>query len=268
MNAIRVKHFSQYLTPVWAAEALVERHFSHLGSSDLVIEPSCGRGSFLQAIPAHVPAIGVDIDPSMVASARELTGREIILGDFAAVPLDVEPTVIVGNPPFKMATVDQMLDRAHALLPMGGQVGFILPAFAFQTARRVADYADRWSLFQEMIPRNLFPELECPLVFAIFSKDRFRKLVGFALYREMADVQGMPKEYREEINAGSGPVWLNVARAAVARLGGECSLEDVYGEVEGKRPTRTKFWREQLRKVLRHHTDVFTPVGRGRYALV
>lgn len=101
MSHSRKVLLSQYLTPVWAAEALVERHFPNLGSKDFVIEPSVGGGAFLQAIPSSVPAIGIDICPSMVELARENTKREIILGDFASVPLDVAPTTILGNPPFK-----------------------------------------------------------------------------------------------------------------------------------------------------------------------
>lgn len=203
----------------------------------------------------------------MVEAARANTGREVILGDFASVPLNIEPTVVLGNPPFNLVTVDRILNRAHTMLPMGGRVGFILPTYAFQTASRVTDYAKRWSMYQEMIPRNLFPGSEYPLVFAIFSKDRFRRLVGFALYREASDIQQLPKEYRDTLQAGGGPVWLNTVRKAIGNLGGEADLPSIYGEIEGRRPTRTKFWREQIRKVLRQHADVFKPVSCGRYAL-
>ena len=36
----------QYMTPDWAAEALVARYFADLTSADQVLEPSCGRGAF------------------------------------------------------------------------------------------------------------------------------------------------------------------------------------------------------------------------------
>lgn len=67
----------QWFTPAWLAEALVERHFSRLDAADLVLEPTCGAGAFLRAIPAHVPAIGVEIDPALAAAARA-TGREVL----------------------------------------------------------------------------------------------------------------------------------------------------------------------------------------------
>lgn len=262
-----VKQLGQYPTPVWVAEALIERHFADLDSRDCVIEPSCGPGAFLAAIPAEVPAIGVEIDARIAQEAVRNTGRTVLVGDFRTIQLDVHPTLILGNPPFNMKTVDGFLDRSHALLPEGGRVGLILPAYAFQTSSRVAGYADKWSLMQEMIPRNIYPGLSLPLVFAMFSKDRRRTLVGFALYREATDVQGLPSQYREALSKGAGPVWREVVGAALRALGGEASVKDLYGEISGNRPTQTKFWQEKVRQTLRRYSDHFAPVSLGRYRL-
>lgn len=261
------KRLGQYPTPLWVAEALVERYFSDLDAGDCVVESGCGPGAFLRALPAHVNAIGVDIDPMMAAMARRETGRQVIVGDFATVPLNVRPTAIIGNPPFKMAVIDRFLDRCLNLLPEGGRAGYILPTYAFQTAERVARYSDHWSIMQEMIPRNIYPGLSLPLVFALFSKDRRRTMVGFALYREAADVQRMADPYRRILNDCPGSMWQAVAAVALERLGGEADLQDIYGEIESHRPTRTKFWREQIRKTLRAASDKFVPTGRARYAL-
>ena len=263
----QIRHLGQYPTPVWVAEVLVDRHFADLETKDMVIEPSCGPGSFLSALPDRVQSIGVEIDAAIAEQARNNTGRRVIVGDFRTVPLDVHPTAIIGNPPFNMKTIDGFLERAHELLPEGGRVGFILPAYAFQTAARVAGYADRWSLMQEMIPRNIYPGLSLPLVFALFSKDRRRTLVGFALYREVADVQRLPDLYRNALAAGSGSVWRQVIETALAQLGGEADISGLYTEIEGHRPTLTRFWREKIRQTLRRHGDRFSAVGRGRYAL-
>src|SRR3546814_4530368 len=65
-------------TPLYAAERLVERHFPDLGAKDLVLEPSCGIGAFLRAIPATTSAIGVEIDPERAAIARQRSGRPVI----------------------------------------------------------------------------------------------------------------------------------------------------------------------------------------------
>lgn len=261
------RRLGQYLTPAWAAEALVERHFADLGARDVVLEPSCGDGRFLEAIPGSIPAYGVEIDPVLAARARSRTGREVLVGDFRTVPLDLYPTAIIGNPPFDLDVIDGFLSRAYQLLPPNGRVGFILPAYAFQTAARVAGYAESWSLFQEMIPRNIFPDLSKPLVFAVFSKDRRRTLVGFALYREAADVQQLPEEVRAILAGERGPIWCTLVAHAMRRLGGRATLEELYRAIEGTRPTGTRFWREKVRQTLQRYRDRFLRVDAGVWAL-
>ncbi|MEX5747604.1 MULTISPECIES: TRM11 family methyltransferase [Massilia] len=262
-----IKELGQYPTHQWAAEAIVEGFFPSLGAGHLILEPSCGPGAFLSAVPAGVKAIGVEIDPFMAERARRNTGCRVIEGDFRTVEIDVEPTHIIGNPPFNLSLIDGFLDRAHELLPDGGQAGFILPAYAFQTAARVVGYAERWALSQSMIPRNLFPGLSLPLVFAAFEKGRRRTMIGFALYRETAAVHKLSGAYRDVLATVGGPVWPRVIRKALERLGGEADLQEIYREIEGTRPTSTRFWREQIRKVIRTPASGCAAVGRGRDAL-
>ncbi|CAG0999545.1 hypothetical protein RHDC4_03085 [Rhodocyclaceae bacterium] len=256
----------QYPTRVYLAHQIYDHYFPYLNAKSFVVDAGCGPGAFLTALPSYVPAIGVDIDARMCQLARANTGREILHGDFCTIPLDVAPTLIIGNPPFNTDVIDGFLDRSYELLPEGGNVAFVLPAYAFQTASRVARYGDRWSLRQDMMPRNVFTGLSLPIVFAIFTKDHHRKLIGFVFYREVADVQQLPQPYREALDATSGPVWRHVVDLALVRLGGEADLGAIYAEVEGRRPTRTKFWREKIRQVLRRYSDRFHCTGRGRYA--
>lgn len=256
------------MTPLWVSEALIERYFSRLDAADLVVEPSCGAGGFLFGLPLTVPAIGVEIDPLMAARARRNTGREIIAGDFRTVELQVRPTAIIGNPPFRADVFDGFLDRAFDLLPDGGRAGFILPNYMFQTAARVVRYSDRWSLQQEMLPRSAFhSRMKTPLIFAVFGKDRRRVLIGFALYGEAADAQGLQAPYRELMAMTEGSLWRAVCRLALERLGGEAALAQIYGELEQNRPTRTQFWREKIRQTLRVYRNDFVPITTGRYAL-
>lgn len=143
----------------------------------------------------------------------------------------------------------------------------ILPAYAMQTASRVAGYAETWALFQEAIPRNIFPNLQLPLLFAIFSKDRRRTMVGFALYREVAALQQIERKYRDMLNATGKSVWRDLVAETLHRLGGRAHLDAIYAEVEGRRPSATKWWREGMRRTLRRHTDLFRSHGGGVYSL-
>lgn len=253
----------QYPTPGWAAEALVRHHLTDLDSSDVVLEPSCGAGRFLAAIPAHVPAVGVEIDPTLAAEARRATGRPVITGDFRTVDLDVQPTVAVGNPPFETKVIEAILDRTHSLLPEEGRVCFVLPAYFFQTSRRTLRYSEQWSIAQEMLPQNLFHGLKHPLVFATFRKDRRRLLMGFALYAEHALIQTLPAEARKVLDEVR-VTWPTLVVDAISACGGEATLSEIYDYVTGRQPTANPAWREQVRKVCQR---VAQRTGRGRYAV-
>jgi len=154
----------QYPTPAWVAEALVRQHFSDLGFHDVVCDPTCGPGRFLQAVPEHVGAFGVELDPTLATYAQKLTGRKVITGDIREVDWPEKPTAFVGNPPFQTRLIDEILTRAHDVLPNEGRVGLILPCYALQTAARVVRYNEQWSISQEMIPRNIYPGLSKPLL--------------------------------------------------------------------------------------------------------
>lgn len=240
----------QYMTPNWAAEALVEHYFADLGSSDTVWEPSCGTGAFLRAIPEHVAAFGVEVDPALAEIARQTSGRPVVVGDFRSAELPMRPTCVIGNPPFKLSDVQSILDRAHTLLPEDGRVGLILPCFVFQTAGTVVDISARWSVQQDMIPRNLFPGLSHPLCFAVLRKGATGKLFNFALYHEVAAVNQLQRRYRELLAGGERNVWTAVTVAAMEKLGGRASLHDVYREIEGNRPTQNEWWRAKVRQTL------------------
>lgn len=258
----------QFNTPVWVAQALVERHFPKLGAGDMVVEPSCGLGAFLNALSPTVKAVGVEIDPELAVRCHENTHREVLVGDFRDIVIPGEVTAIVGNPPFRAKVFDGFLDRSYDLLPEGAKAGFILPTYFFQTAGRVCRYGERWSLSIELMPRNAFhARMQTPLLFALFEKNAARTLVGFVLYRECDDLHQMAKPYRELLSSYEGPIWLAVCRMALRRLGGSASLKQIYTELERNRPTRTEWWREKVRQTLRVYGQVFKPLGEGAYEL-
>ena len=257
------KRLCQHFTPDWAALELVERFFGDLDAGDMVIEPSCGRGAFLRALPASVPALGVEIDPDVAAEATRTSGRKVVVGDFRMVDLP-QATAIIGNPPFSVDLVQQFLDRAWHLLPTDGRVGFILPCYVLQTASTVDRLAQHWSMRQHLIPRNLFGRINHPLCFVQLTKGITRGLVGFALFGELHAVNQLQARYRQLLANGEGSVWTAVVRAALEVLDGRAQLQKIYREIEGHRPTSNTFWQAKVRQTLQR---IAVRVGEATWAL-
>lgn len=261
------RQFGQWFTPAWAADALIERYFPGLGPHDLVLEPSCGAGAFLQALPPEVPAIGVEIDPHFAELARRNTGREILVGDFRRIPVPFTPTVIVGNPPYEVRLIEGFLSRARHLLPDNGRCGFLLPAYAMQTHRRVWKWHQHWSISADIIPRRLFPRLRLPLLFVMFTKEEVRTMVGFALYREAVEIDALSARAKRILVDGAPRMgaWRALVQATLEKLGGRATLPELYHAIEPRRPTPNPWWQEKTRQILQRY---FRQVDRGVWSLV
>lgn len=260
----------QWFTPAWAAEAIIEQEFAWLRPGHRVIEPSCGDGAFLCAIPAGVEALGIEIDPAVAAIARRHSGRPVMCGDFLALEASALGTVdaVIGNPPFEAEVVARFLDQSNLLLQEGGQVGFILPAYILQTSSKVEQLSCHFSIHQQLLPRNLFPRLKLPLVFARFVKEQHRRLFGFLLYREAQDMRDLHKPYAQTASSARDArgAWFQVVHTALALLGGEADLPRIYEIVGKQRPSSNQFWKEKIRQVLQVN-KAFMRTGPGRYAL-
>lgn len=258
----------QHFTPAWAAEMLVQRYFPTLSAHDVVWEPTCGDGRFLLAVPGTVPAFGTELDPLQAEAARQNTGREVIVGDCLTVDLPRRPTAVLGNPPFRAELVQALLDRCHYELADSECVGLLLPVYLFQTAATVLRYHHRWSISQELLPRNLFDGLSTPLLFATFVKERNRRLHGFFLYAETQAVRtGVNPRIRAFLigNLSSAHCWRDAVRTALEACGGSASLSELYECFEiGGRPTATRFWREKIRQIARRH---FPRTAPGTYSV-
>ena len=242
-NPERQAELHQWFTPAWAAEAIVDTEFGWLGAGHRVIEPSCGDGAFLCAIPATVHAIGVEIDPAMATLAREASGRMVINADFLSLDAkSIDPVdVVIGNPPFEAALVARFLLKSEQILKEGGQAGFILPAYILQTSSKIEQLSQHFSIHQQLLPRNLFPRLKLPLVFARFVKEQHRRLFSFLLYREAQDVRQLVRAYANDASLARNPrgAWYSVTHAILTSLGGEADLQRIYEVASSKRPTGT-----------------------------
>lgn len=258
----------QYFTNVWIAEALYEQYFRHLTSDDVIVDPAAGNGSFLLAIPPHGPeAIGVELDPVLADEARTRTGRMVLTGDFRTVTLPKQPTALIGNPPFQSRLIEQFLDRARTLLPEGGQVGFILPAYFMQTSQRTVQYMTQWSIETTLIPRDLFMRLKYSLIFALFRKDRKRTMIGLTLFHEAATIRQLPTRFRSIAQTASPGIWVRVVEQALYELGGTSTLQELYHTLKSRRPTSNKFWEAKIRQTLQVHSDRFERIKPGHYRL-
>lgn len=251
----------QWFTPFWAAEELAADALRGLGVVS-VCEPSCGTGAFLAAVPPSCAAFGVEIDPRVVPAAVANSGREVLLGDFLTVDLDGRTIeVVMGNPPFAMATIERFIARSYRLLPEGGMVAMILPAFAFQTPSRVSGWMRRFSIDVNLIPRTLFPRISQALVWAKYIKTGERSFHGLMLFTEQRDVELMRPAVREAL-AGPG-TWREVVRLALESLGGAASLAAIYDRVMPERRV-SPHWQPKVRQILQLH---FRSIERGRWAL-
>lgn len=256
----------QFFTPTWTAELLLRRAFPSLGPDDLVLDPTCGDGRFLMAVPDGVRAIGVETDPDVAAEARLNSGRQVLTGDFLQIEIPDRPTAIIGNPPYRSQLITDILTRCYELLEYERGAAFLLPVYFLQTASTVAQLARRWSISQELVPRNLFVRLEKPLAFVQFRKSRRCVVSGFLLYSEVDAVQSLRREFREMFigNNSRASVWREVVYAALRVCGGRATLQQLYACIEDKRPTENRFWREKIRQIAGMH---FIRVADGEYAL-
>jgi len=250
--AVSAAGLGQYMTPAFAGELLVER--MGLAAHERVVEFSCGDGrGFLRAIPPTIEhVVGIEIDGALAAQAIANSGRPVITGDFRTVALPFEPTLFIGNPPFSRRLVDQFLGRMHRDLAEGGRAAMILPAYHFQWARPTLQWAEMFSIEQQMIPRELFPGLMRPLNWVVFTKERQRRLFGFLIYPETAEVKGLSPAAKLLLVQGRPrqSVWGAVVDAAIEAAGGDAELGQIYQFVCPRRPTENPNWKQQVRKVL------------------
>lgn len=254
----------QVFTPGFVAWALYERTFPDLRAGDCVLDPTCGTGRLLAAVPSMVSAVGIELDPDLAATARATTGREVICGDFLSIDLSkVRVDAVFANPPFDARFIDRMLERVWGLLPEGGRVGAILPSH-YWTSIRSTRLAERWSYTIEMLPKDTFSRMRRPAVWAVLERSQRRYVVGIALYRDVAAVRAIRRRYEQLLRTTTVEPWRETVLTALADLGGRSTLPALYRAVEGKRTHLTRFYREKVRQTLQRYA---VRVGPGVWEL-
>lgn len=240
------------------------RTLPDIGSVSTVIEPTCGDGRMLQAVPEHIPAFGIEIDPELAEEARERTGREVINADILTAEIPFKFDVVFGNPPFRAKFLDKLLDKVADTMEDGCRCGLLLPAYFMQTPTRVLKWNRIWSIYPELLPRTLFPRSQLPIIFALFTKDPAPQLKGMRLYVEADAITRLRPEFREMLEKGRG-LWQPVVVRALAELGGEDHLAKIYEKVGKFRPSDNPWWREKVRQTLQR--GPFKACGNGVWSL-
>lgn len=256
----KTKALGQYMTPAWAARELWEAYFSDMGADDIGLEPTCGDGRMLQAIPAHISAFGVEIDPALAEVARHRTKRTVITGNVLTVDLPERFSFVFGNPPFAAGFLDDLLDRIKDGMDDGCRCGLILPAYFMQSPSRVVRWNKVWTICPELLPRTLFPRARLPLIFTLFTKDPIPVLKGMRLYIEAESMEQLHKTHRDALVKGTG-LWQQVVHRVMKQLGGKAHLAEIYQLVGRTRPTENEWWREKVRQTLQR--GPFTACGGG-----
>ena len=141
-----------------------------------------------------------------------------------------------------------------------------MPVYYLQTASKVVDLSRRFSIAQEIVPRNLFERRSTPLMWCTFTKARRTVLSGFFLYAETHALADMHSDVRKLLvgNESRATCWRDAVRLALEACGGRATLNQLYACIEGNRPTANPWWREKVRQTAARH---FSRVGRGEFEL-
>jgi len=220
-----------------------------LRSDDFMFEPGCGEGGFLDiASQLGVRCIGVEKNSQRAEIARS-RGHHVLTGDFCTVPLPMELTIALGNPPYTTSIIDQLLNRLAdpVAFPVLERINLLIPIFYLSNSKHVQAIREHFSINAHIIPRNTFGRIRHPLAFARFDRNAKRQLVGLALYDQTEDVLNMAVRVQRGLQTRQ--TWKTVVREALEALGGSGTLKQLYAIAEPKRPSPNIWWRDKIRQV-------------------
>ncbi|HUZ81480.1 MAG TPA: hypothetical protein VMU73_04480, partial [Gaiellaceae bacterium] len=149
-------------------DRLVEAMWSGLTAfgieGGVVLEPGCGRGSFLSAAPASFAGVGIELDPATADIARLLVGERhrVLARDFARVRLRPESLdAVIGNVPFgqyqlydpefnpavRLSIHDHFIVKSLAALAPGGVAVLLTSRYSLDrldaiARRQMGEFAD------------------------------------------------------------------------------------------------------------------------------
>lgn len=137
------KDLQYYPTP----KEVVAQALSHicLRKGDVVLEPSCGCGRFMDAIRrAGADCLGVEYDTARANIARA-KGHAVAGGNFLEYPVGLPVDYVVMNPPFYGRHYQKHVRHAMKFLKPRGVLVAVLPASANYDHGFTKEIGGRWS---------------------------------------------------------------------------------------------------------------------------
>lgn len=129
------------------------------------VEPSAGNGSFLKALPAHIPRIGIDLDPKMDG---------VLKGDFLTwEPVSDAKRIFFGNPPFgKQGSLAKQFIQHSA--KYANIIAFILPKSFVKPSMSRAFPSKFHCILEKELPKDSFEvnqvAYDVPCIFQVWRK--------------------------------------------------------------------------------------------------
>ncbi len=160
------KELEQFFTPVEVADRVAKLADIFKGIS--ILEPSAGAGALIAACiraGAHPKDItGIEIDPELAVSTREMTGADIQTGDFLLHQTDIRYERIVMNPPFSGGQdVAHVTHALTFLAPDGILVAIMPPSWITGSYKRNVDFRNLIASYDKEIielPAGSFKEAD------------------------------------------------------------------------------------------------------------
>lgn len=133
LEKIRKDGLDKFYTNDWYSKQCINKVFQLYDKNDfdLIIEPSCGNGSFFKQIHSK-NKIGIDIEPDLIES-----DNKIIKQNYLEFNLDnkYKNVLVIGNPPFgKISSLAVKFFNHSASFSNVNQIAFIIP----RTFRKVS----------------------------------------------------------------------------------------------------------------------------------
>lgn len=155
------KKYEQFFTKSEIAEMCINKLLNYIKLDDFetILEPACGEGAFVNALPNHKNIVYCDIDAKNKKNNKDFLKDKINIK---------QPCLTVGNPPFKLAS--QFFNKAAEFSDI---IAFILPK-SYNKISMINKLEQKFHcIYATDLPLNSFTfknvDFDVPSIFQIWS---------------------------------------------------------------------------------------------------